>query len=265
MDENLEIRRERVNVRVYFLMIGFAVLGISALFISAYLENRHHIWCAVTRELGVTLLVAAALTLAWDIVGRRTFTDEILAKANMSRDLADAGILLVADNFRDPRIQWENLLKNSCTLDIWVAYASTWRNSNLDAIKRLLSRKDSRLRVVLPDPDNELLTKELAGRFEMAESEVREKILEAIAGFENCRKYGTVELRLLNRSPLFTVYVFTSKAVLAFYNHRKGREPVPTFLCDEDGFLFGYLKAEFDHIFESAKAREIPSDVSARA
>jgi hypothetical protein len=48
--------------------------------------------------------------------------------------------------------------------------------------------------------------------------------------------------------PLFSFYRFNNKAVFALYNHRAGRLPVPTFVCEEGGFLFRYLTDEIEGI-----------------
>jgi len=193
------------------------------------------------------------LTLAWELIGKRAFTDEILLKANMSRDLADAGIEVATQNFRDNRIAWEQLFANSNRLDLWVSYASTWRNTHAQAIEKLLSRKDARIRVVLPNPANDRVLQELADRYEKTKEGLKKQIEEAIAAFTQLKAPGTVEVYLANTLPIFTIYIFTSKAVIAFYNHRKGRIPVPTLVCGEDGFMFKYVTKEFEGIIANAE------------
>jgi hypothetical protein len=88
----------------------------------------------VVRELGAALFISVALTLLWDLAGKRAFSDEILAKANMSRDLADAGVELISDTFQTDRVNWSDLFKNACKLDIFVAYAHTYPRGDSDAI-----------------------------------------------------------------------------------------------------------------------------------
>jgi hypothetical protein len=60
--------------------------------------------------------------------------------------------------------------------------------------------------------------------------------------------------------PIAVAFIY-SKAILAFYNHRKGRVPVPTFICDEDGFLFEYLSKEYEDIIANAQKYTRPTDV----
>jgi hypothetical protein len=215
----------------------------------------------VLREVGVFLLATGALTLLWDLVGKRAFTDEILAKANMSRDLADAGIEVFTGNFRDHRIPWPEMFKGANRLDLFVSYASTWRNNHISDIQRLLSRKDGRIRVILSDPNNEDLLAVLAKRFGREQDYLKKQIEESIKFWQERNNdieepkngKGKVEIYLTDVAPFFTFYVFNTKAVAAFYNHRQGIKPVPAFVCDEDGYMFRYLADEFEGILGNAK------------
>jgi hypothetical protein len=61
----------------------------------------------------------------------------------------------VADSFQDGSIRWEQLFKNASRLDIFISYGHTWRNTLLERIDKLLANEDARLRVILPDPDDD--------------------------------------------------------------------------------------------------------------
>jgi ribosomal protein S24E len=255
MNEHLKkLVSDRVILSAFYTLVPTGAVGIFFLFCSQFSEEWHHpIRAVVLREVGVLLFVTAVLTLTWELIGKRSFTDEILSKANMSRDLADAGILVVVPNFRDSRIPWDELFKNSNRLDIWVSYASTWRNTHAQAIEKLLSRKDARVRVVLPNPNDDRVVQELALRYEKSKEVLKGQIEEAITAFQRIGSNGSVEIYLSKTVPLYTFYLFTNKAVVALYNHRKGRIPVPTLVCDEDGFLFKYVEEEFEDLVGNAE------------
>src|SRR5947209_11807567 len=121
-----------------------------------------------------------------------------------------------------------------CLLRAHLAYTQTER------IDKLLSNPDARLRVVLPDPDDAGVTKTLSVRFDMNPDTVKQEIEEARRFFERKKKRakGTVEVYFTGLIPLFTFYRFNNKLVLALYNHRAGQQPVPSFVCDKEGFLF---------------------------
>jgi hypothetical protein len=265
MADNLKLFAERVNYRALLMLVPITAAGTGFLFWSQFSEAWHHpIRAVVLREIGVLLFATVALTLVWDLVGKRAFADEILAKANMSRDLADAGIDVFTSDFRDNRIPWPELFKCSNKLDIFVSYASTWRNIHLSEIERLLSRQDGHIRVILSDPTNEDLLASLAKRFGKEKDFLKKQIEESIAFWrernqQSKRSEGDadkVEIYLTDTAPFFTFYLFSTKAVAAFYNHRSGRIPVPAFVCDEDGYMFRYLSEEFEGIRGNAKFAE---------
>lgn len=74
---------------------------------------------------------------------------------------------------------------------------------------------------------------------------------------EKAKGKGEVEIYFSAIVPLFTFYRFNSKAVFALYNHRVGKEPVPTVVCDNEGFLFRYITAEFEGILANKNTRHV--------
>jgi hypothetical protein len=240
---------EVTSLRASLLLVVFSVVGVLFLWGSAKAEESHHLlWAALSRELGSLLLVTLVLTLLWDILGKRSFADEILAKAGLSRDLNDAGIQVITESFQDPRINWDQLFSNACHLDIFVAYASTWRNSHMNQLGRLLRRQDSRLRVILPDPGNAPIVEELAARFQISADELQSRINDSISSFQqlNDGNRDNVQIYLCPVAPLYTMYRFDSSAVIAFYNHRLGRIPVPALICNEKGYLYRHVTEEIE-------------------
>jgi hypothetical protein len=269
MADNLKLVADRVNYRALLLLIPISAVGTGFLFWSQFAEGWHHpIRAVVLREIGVLLFATVALSLLWDLAGKRAFADEILAKANMSRDLAEAGIDVFTADFRDQRIPWPDLFKCSNRLDLFVSYASTWRNIHLSDIERLLSRKDGYVRVILSDPTNDDLLTVLAKRFGKEKDFLKKQIEESIKFWQERNQHSKqngngkdkVEIYLTDVAPFFTFYLFNTKAVAAFYNHRKGRIPVPAFVCDEGGYMFRYLSEEFEGIRANAKSAA-PIDV----
>jgi hypothetical protein len=262
MDENVRLLIERVNLRTLLLSLVAFVVGVGVMFSSQSIDAAgYHKTAALLREGGAALCISVALAVLWDLAGKRAFADEILAKAGMSRDLADAGIEVVSASFQDERIRWDQLFKNSCKLDMFISYGHTWRNTHLQQLDKLLSDEDAKLRVVLPDPNDQAIVEALAVRFESDPEKVKQDIEQATAFFKQRkeRAKGTVEIYHTRIEPLFSFYRFNHKAVFALYNHRLGRIPVPVFVCDADGFLFDYLTEEFEGI-RGDKQRTRPAD-----
>jgi len=164
----------------------------------------------------------------------------------MARNLEDAGIKIVAMDFRDTRIDWKAMFSSSTRLDLWIAYGSTWRHSHLSEIEQFLKDKGNLLQIALPDPNDERVIRTLADRFSEEPAKLEAKIKETIKEFQNLAAgEGKVRIFLASSVPLFTFYRFNNTAVLAFYNHRKGRMSVPTFVCTKEGTLYQYIAEEF--------------------
>jgi hypothetical protein len=251
---------ERVNLRSLLFSVIVAVLGFALMAISSPVDGAgYHKIAALLHEAGAALFISVALAALWDLAGKRAFADEILAKANMSRDLADAGIDMVTPSFRDERVNWEELFKCGYRLDLFVAYAHSWRNTQAERIGKLLANSDSKLRVVLPDPDDAEVLKALSVRFGRKPEVVKQEIVDAQEFYEHRRENakGIVELYFTSILPLDSFYRFNNKVVFALYNHRAGQQPVPSFVCDQEGFLFKFFSDEFEGILADTRTRRV--------
>ena len=264
MADDLRILIERVNLRTILVSLFVCVAGFVLLFYSKQIdENGYHRLGSLSRESGVVLLAAVALVLLWDLVGKRAFADEILAKANMSRDLAEAGLDVVSSSFQDKRINWEELFKNACKLDLFISYGHTWRNSQLDRMDKMLSDPDGRIRVILPDSEDAEIVRTLAERYKMSPEDIKREIQRAKEFFmhRKAAAKGRVEIYFARIVPQFSFYRFNNKVVFALYNHRQGRLPVPTFIAAEGGFLFRYFTDEIESIIsDEQRTRRADSD-----
>jgi hypothetical protein len=260
MAEDPQLVKERLTLRtVVFSLLAF-IAGIGAMLVAHAIEESHRLTADLLDEMGAALWVSVALAMFWDLAGKRAFADEIIAKVGMSRSLARAGIETVANSFQE--VAWKPLFKATRRLDIFVAYGATWRNSHVADIGEFLANPESALRVLLPDPGVVTVMTSLAARFAKTPEEMQSEVEEAQEFFmrEKGKAKGSVEIYLTSAVPLFSFYVLDTKAVLALYNHRLGRIPVPTFVCDRDGFLFAYLTAEFEGLRTDANRTKRISD-----
>lgn len=98
--------------------------------------------------------------------------DEVLAKAQLSKDIDVAGIDRVMDTFQSRNLDWTPYFDKADTLDIFFAYGRTWRNTHLEDLKLLAGKKGARIRIVLPDPDDEHTMRDLTRRFNYTEKEL---------------------------------------------------------------------------------------------
>jgi hypothetical protein len=254
---------EGVTLRTCLLVIGFAVVGIALLLVSdfEYLRNKVAWLASVLNQIGGLSLVSAATALAWDLVVKRRFTEEIMAKVRLSHDIVGAGLLQVTDSFHGA-VEWSSFLSSAKKIDLLFAYASTWRNTHHDELQKLCQRKDVRLRVVLPDLDNEVVLGELTRRFSYNEEHLREKVGEAVEFFSKLRVAGpaTVEIWLLPYSPVLTYYRFDDRSVITTYSQQQKRTAIPTFVCSAGGILHAFVQSEFQAMIEGDRplARKMP-------
>lgn len=251
--EDIKLRKERVSLRTWLLTILVCSVGVLLL----YLAGDERSWesykalQSVIRSLGSLLFVTATINLLWQLWAKRAFLDEVLAKVGIAKEIEFAGILKITDSFHDA-VDWKSLFRTVSKLDIFFAYGRTWRNTHVRELQELAAREGARIRVVLPDPDDEQTIVELARRFAYQPQQLRDLIKEAEEYFRNLHTFrgpkgAQIEIRFLPAAPVFSFYRFDHIAIIALYSHRRGRGPaVPTFVCEDGGTLYDYIRKEFD-------------------
>jgi len=111
---HLRLLQEIVSLRTVLIVVLFGILGTSLLiFVSAKTEwsEKHQIATILLTQLGSLLIVTTTITIGWELVGKRAFAEEVLEKANLSRELAEAGITKVFGSFHEREIDWIEFLK----------------------------------------------------------------------------------------------------------------------------------------------------------
>lgn len=271
MSDNISLISERVNLKTIIIAIVAGLFGIFLLYLSVnntFLVGNE-IWQTVIRDLGGFLLVTVALTVFWEIMGKRAFMDEILAKAQISKEIKYAGLTKISDSFHHD-IDWKLYLKNVNKLDIFFAYAQTWRNTYYQELKSVAARGDARIRVVLPDPGDEQTMIELSRRFGKTRDQLIDLIKEADGYFRKLapsdKKGADINIWYLPAAPTFSFYRVDQMALLALYTHRKDRAPVPTFVCEMGGTLYDYIRQEFEAmISEEGLAKKVTGEEAMNA
>lgn len=239
-------QRKVVTLSSLCLALGFILSGGALLWWSGTTDLRQDPQLsAFLSQTGGLLLASGLLTIGWDLVGRRAFADEVLAKARVSADVDRSGIVRVTDQYLE-EVEWDELFRDVQRLDIVVAYASTWRNTHRGRLERVAKRKGTRLRAFLPNPRDVDTMRVLAERFNMSVEQATAKVEEAVADFASLAKPegGDVEVWLRSGDLVFSCYRFDSRAVLTLYSHsRERRTQVPTFVVSE-GELFRFVYDE---------------------
>lgn len=243
------------SLTAILLMVGFVAAGLLLLWVAALPRVvAASSWSPFLGQLGGLLAATGLLTIAWDLWGKRTFADEVFAKARVGADVARSGIVRITDQWL-AEVEWRDLFRGARTLDIFVAYANTWRNAHRADLQRLLARPDARVRVFLPDTDDPETMALLAFRFNTTVDVLKQKILEAVADYRAMGEAarGSVKVYLRKGDIVFSAYRFDNRAVLTLYSHSRQRQTaVPAFVV-AGGDLFRFVQSEIEAIAQQSE------------
>ncbi|MEA4907861.1 MAG: hypothetical protein GYA17_08865 [Chloroflexi bacterium] len=182
--------------------------------------------------------------------------DSLIDKLLVSDSICQAGLDSITMQARN--IDWDHLFEKVDQLDVFFTYARTWRSTNSNLLDQFIHRKDTRLRVVLPDPENEVILQELAHRFSKSPGEFQNLIAEASRDYtkmyETASQNGAVvELWYASVAPMFTLYRFDKLGILALGSYKDTKGDVPHFLVSEGGTLYKYILEEFNTLIATGE------------
>jgi len=236
--DDIKLFKERVTLRTLLVSLAIVALGIALLYVSAHKDwlKGYEVWRTVIQQLGGLLFVTVAITLLWELFGKRAFLDEVLAKMQISKEITLSGITKITDSFYHD-IDWKSYFQTVHELDIFFAYAGTWRHTHVQELREVANREDARIRVVLPDPENKQTVCELARRFNLTSEELKGLIKGAETDFRGLRpsigtKGAQIDIWFLPAAPLFSFYLFDRIGILVLYSHSQERARFLTFVCE---------------------------------
>lgn len=250
-----------VDLATWQIGLAFVIVGAAALYLSAKWEGAHGPSASdsVLREGGALLFVTAALSAVWNLRGRRQLTSEVLSAAGLSKAITDAGLTELTTHYAE--IDWNGLLDRASHVDLFFAYAATWRAYHDAALRKLVKREGARLRVILPDREDEAQVKQLAARFGASDAEIGQKIKDAEDAFARLSgesgQHATVELRVTRAFPVFTYYRFDGRCIGVLYSQAGERVEVPAFECQRGGTLHKFFSDQFKALWNDAVARSL--------
>lgn len=253
--------RLSVDLAAFRIALALSLTGIGVLFLaSPVLEGQVSAAVdATVREIGALLFAAGVLSVFWELLGRRALTKELLDAAKLSADIQNAGLRGVATHYLD--VEWDELLDGANHVDVFFAYGRTWRTAHATSLRRLIERNGTRLRVVLPDSDDKALMASLSAKFRYSAADLIKNIDDAERDVANLYRLAardaTVELRRTPEFPVYTYYRFDRRCFAVFYSQAPGRFEVPSFECEQGGWLSGFLRGQFDALWDSASARSL--------
>ncbi len=253
-----------VDLAAFRIAAALVVIGVVLLFLAAEIEGPE-VSAAIDstiRELGALLFAAGILSVFWELLGRRALTKELLDAARLSADVQNAGLRRIAGHYLD--VEWDDLLEGANHVDLFFAYGRTWRTAHATPLRQLIERNGTRLRVILPDRDDEALMRQLSAKFRYSEADLTKNIDDAEADIANLHRlaapHATVELRRTPEFPVYTYYRFDRSCFVVLYSQAPGRFDVPAFECEQSGWLSGFARSQFDALWNDASVRPLGED-----
>jgi len=257
--------KERTTLRTWFTVTLVGVLGITLL----TLAEISSLWMgyqsvqSVVRDIGSLMLASIAVSLLWELAGKRAFLDELLMKVRLSEEIKAAGILKFNPSFHDD-IDWENLFKTATEIDIFFISGRTWRRIQ-GAQLAAAAKRHVRIRVLLPDPEDKITISEIARRINEKFEDLQKRIIDAKDEFISLRTMGAnVDVWLLQAVPLYSFYRFDHTIILSLYSHKKEPKPainqIPAFILGE-GDLYQFIQTEYQAMTDDKNglAKRVPN------
>ncbi|MDH6608874.1 hypothetical protein M2164_004509 [Streptomyces sp. SAI-208] len=248
----------RVTTFMYWLISAAAAgLGILLLYVSGLPWAEHHKTLSnLANQLGGLAIVSVGISLLWELVGRRAFFNEMLEVHKLKNDVVESALESIGTDYTKA-LDWSLAISNARQLDVFSAWANTWRNQNRSALSVLIAKNNSKLRVFVPDPTDRNCVKALAGRFGYTELEAKGKITEAIEGYkqlDGTTPSGRVEIWTSPVYRVFTSYRIDDRIVVTLYHHATGqRASVPVLVCREGGSLFRFFENDLEVVLNASK------------
>lgn len=246
----------------------YGTLVIAALIVLAgigllYVGGRDDFWESrggaqtLINSLGATLIVTGGLSVIWDLVGRRAFAEEVLAKAQVSADIRAAGIDRVTMQWIED-VEWAKYFSDAREIEIFVSYGRSWRNNHWVRLEEFSRQKGCKLWVYLPDPEDSPVMRVLAQRYATTEDMMAATVTEAADAFATLIKPGGADVRVYYRKgdPTFACYRFDRKIVATLYSHSRTRGDIPTFVLS-GGTLFDFFANELQVV--RTQSTSVPS------
>lgn len=261
------LAEERTTLRTVIAALVGIMLGIGLLYLSGLpgIWTGREAWQSVVHDLGALFIGTVAIGVMWELWGKRALLDEALAKAHLAEQIRAAGLTAITSSFYGDGWSWETLLGTTNHLDVFFAYGHTWRRICHNRLVEMAGREHNRIRVVLPDPEDEVSICSMADRFETTPVELKGWIYEAKDFFQdlppkdtNLRENVTVYFR--RGTTLFSYYILDSVAIITLYSHASKSAgstmgPAPTLVVSRGSWMFDWLQDEFNRMVQGTDGR----------
>lgn len=191
-------------------------------------------------------------------------TSCVWEKIVLSDVIRNTGLIDIKSQSRE--INWDLLFNNVMEIDLFFTYARTWRNSVENLLYDFLKQDGARLRVILPDPYNKVVIKELSNRFSKTEKEFEDLIIDATKQYDSMSLFGKknygakVEVWHTSVTPMYSIYRFDKTAIISLSSYKSYKGDVPHFLADRRGALYKFAYEELETLLNN-NGRDLSSKI----
>lgn len=251
--------KDMTNLKTLLVSGGLLLLGLLFLLLSELLTYPEgYLWVrSLISNFGSLLVATLSIAILWELFSKRSFLDEILERTGLADDIRTAGIRGISINpVKGP--DFTKLIREAERLDIFVCYANTWRATHESDLKYLASKRKARIRLIVPDPDDMEIMRDLARRFGASSDQMMsQRIKDAIGDYKTLfSSVGNPDLDFTvwthHENPVTSFYRFDRMAVVTLYKHARGRGNVPTLVAERYGTLYTYVEAEIDALVKGS-------------
>lgn len=268
--------RIRTNLHVWMATVICVTAGAAVvLFAGTFgetLDAGSPKWFDFLVAVGSSLMGVGVLALIFEVSTRRAVTKEVLASVGLKDDVNTSGVLAMPASRKDARAELVNELPHFSEADL-IYVASKWLESNAAELRVRLSRPaGARIRVLLPNPDDDELLGQLLTRFSYDDlsrlkAEVRLAVHAAFdlradhpARYVRGRLKSGVEVKWLPVVPTYALLWVGNRGVLEFYEMRKALvDRPPTLVFAGAGTLATFARDDFEALWEAAVVAGTPA------
>lgn len=233
-------KRHICSIAVYIIM--FLLIFILNFFVIDRIADDT--WRTFLVSLFSTISAALLVNGIWELIEKERFTKHLLELVKISSNISTSGLEAVFIDFT--KIPWDSELVESKNLIAVITYADTWRTTYKKELEAL--SKKGRLKVIVPNYENDTIMDEFDRRFIFAKGETRQKIESCIDFFIKIN----ADVYLYDGSIQSSYYMLDSVSYMSFFNHSQDQGIVPALKIENKGQMHKYVKNEIDNILNSS-------------
>jgi len=257
--------------KALWIALGAIAVGVGLIYLGAYVRELNSEssfffrrdpppWCDAVRDLGITVLLAGLVGIFFELAAKSDFLSIVMERAGIAQNISDAGITGVFKIRR--HVPFEALITSSTSIHIVIAYSNAWVKEFRAELQEFLKSPDHKIILYLPNPDNLTILQELCIRFpdepisgqpaqptstSVLQARIKQTTGDFISLLPAVGARGEVKILYMDRSPMYSAYIFDRMAILQLFKHRAKRTETP-YIQLADGWFFEYIVEDVDQL-----------------